>query len=118
LSQGLARTDVSPRQRLLDIFVPLPSVRGCPFLNASAEVADAAHPARAEAARCKQAFVDDIIRTAVEAGADDPDLLGHQLAVLSDGARAQAAALLSQEPVAYAKTIAEQLINSALEPGA
>jgi AcrR family transcriptional regulator len=114
ISKALAGDDVAPRQRLIDVFRPTPGTRGCPFLNASAEIADPDHPARAEAKIYKQAFIDELIRVAGEAGARDPEQLGHQLAVLSDGARAQSGALQSLEPVEHARVIAEQLIDAAI----
>jgi AcrR family transcriptional regulator len=113
-SMVLRREDLPARQRLIGVFDPAPGSRGCPYLNASAEIADVDHPARAEAKRGKQAFIAELIRVAAEAGARDPAQLGNQLAILSDGARAQSNALQSDEPMDHARDIAEVLIDTAL----
>jgi AcrR family transcriptional regulator len=112
-SVALDRTDISARDRLLEVFRPAPDTRGCPFLNTSAELAEPDHPARIVAKLSKQAFIDALARVATEAGARDPQQLGHRLAVLSDGAQAQAATLQSGEPFELARGIAEQLIDAA-----
>jgi AcrR family transcriptional regulator len=110
----LVDESIPARDRLLGIFEPGSGRRGCPFLNASAELADVTHPARDAACTHKQQFVDVLIGLAGAAGASDPDLLGHQLAVLSDGARAQGAALRSDEPLRYARLAADALISAAV----
>ena len=115
LSRILTSNDVPARQRLVDIFQPLDSFRGCPYVNASVEIADPEHPARVEAARYKRQFVDELSRVASEAGARDPEKLGHQLAVLSDGARSQSAVLQSDEPLTYARDMAERLLSEAID---
>jgi AcrR family transcriptional regulator len=105
------------RERLLAIFDIMGQDRaptGCPFLKASAEIADPRHPARVISARSKQDFVDALIRLAAEAGADDPKALGHQIALLFDAAQAQGVALHSAEPVGYARSLARDLIDRAL----
>jgi AcrR family transcriptional regulator len=113
-SQALARTDLSPREKLLAIFQLPATFRGCPFNNTAAELCDPSHPARAMALAGKQAFVDALVAVATQAGAQDPERLGHQLAVLSDGANAQAVTLGSAEPMDYARTAAKVLIDRAL----
>lgn len=112
---GLLDSSRPARERLLGVFDADPTHRGCPFLNASAELFDPAHPARRASCRHKQEFVDRLIALAREAGAADPALLGHQLALLSDGARAQGATLDSDEPLRYARTVAEGLLAAALD---
>jgi AcrR family transcriptional regulator len=107
----LDRTDLSPRERLLGIFTPDAELRGCPYLNASAELADTEHPARLISQQRKQLFIDRLIAVAGEAGARDRDELGHQLALLSDGARSQSAALNSSEPFGYARAAASAMIE-------
>jgi AcrR family transcriptional regulator len=106
----LARTDLPARERLLGIFEPDGDLRGCPFLNTGAELCDPQHPARLVARDRKQAFVDLLIAVAAEAGVADPDQVGHALALLSDGVRAQSATLNSADPFRYARVLAEQLV--------
>jgi AcrR family transcriptional regulator len=77
----LADTRMTARERLLGVF-DIDAARGCPFVNAAAELADVEHPGRQVCGENKQAFIDTLIRLSAEAGARDPDALGHQLAVL------------------------------------
>jgi AcrR family transcriptional regulator len=110
--QVLARTDLSARERLLGLFdddVPA-GFRGCPYVNAAAEIADPGHPARRLAAEHKRAFRALLRETAREAGASDPDTLGDQLAVLFDGALTQSAVLEDPGPLAHARSAAEILL--------
>jgi AcrR family transcriptional regulator len=108
----LADTGMTARDRMLGIF-DLDAVRGCPFVNAAAELADVEHPARQVCGEHKQAFIDALIGLAAEAGARDPESLGHQLAVLYDGASAQSGALHSTEPPRHARAAAAALIDLA-----
>lgn len=110
----------TPRDRLLGGFAMLErwflssGFRGCPFMNASLELADPGHPARAVAERHKIATRDHFRTLAREAGAPDPDGLADQLAVLFDGAIAQAQ---MREPSAVARSAlaaATTLVSAAL----
>jgi AcrR family transcriptional regulator len=84
------------RDRLLACFAMLGpwfgsrGFRGCPFMNASLELADPAHPARAVAERHKAATRDQFAALARELEVADPDALADQLALVFDGAIAQA----------------------------
>lgn len=108
----LADTGRTARERLLGVF-DVDVARGCPFVNAAAELADVEHPGRQVCGENKQAFIDTLIRLSAEAGARDPDSLGHQLAVLYDGAAAQGGALHSNEPSRHARAAAAALIDLA-----
>jgi AcrR family transcriptional regulator len=96
LLSSIVPAGATPRDRLLSPFAMLEpwftsrGFRGCPFMNASLELADPGHPARAVAERHKTATRDHFAALAREAGAADPDALADQLAVLFDGAIAQA----------------------------
>jgi AcrR family transcriptional regulator len=86
-----------PRARLLAPFAMLEpwftsrGFRGCPFMNASLELHDPGHPARAVARRHKAATRDAFAHAARAVDTiDDPDALADQLALLFDGAIAQA----------------------------
>lgn len=87
-----------PAARLLAPFAMLepwfasPGFRGCPFMNAALELHDPQHPARAVAARHKAATRDAFARAALDAGHDEGEaqVLADQLALLFDGAIAQA----------------------------
>lgn len=115
----LAPSDGTARDRLLAVFNLLAGdgpPRGCPFLKASAEFADPEHPARMVSAASKRDLISALITLAREAGASDPQELGHQLALLFDGAQAQSVALDSREPARHARELAESLVDRALAP--
>ena len=86
----------TPRERILAPFKMLErwftsdGFRGCPFMNASLELANPGHPARAVAERHKTATRDQFESLARDAAASDPRSLADQLAVIFDGAIAQA----------------------------
>jgi AcrR family transcriptional regulator len=112
----LLRGDLAPRERLLALFRrPRASApfRGCPFHNAAVELADPDHPARPVVLAHKQAVVRLLVDTAREAGAGDPETLGHQLAVLFEGAAALATSLDDVAPFDYARPVAAALIDQA-----
>jgi AcrR family transcriptional regulator len=119
--QALARTDLPAGERLRAVFTrPAEGLvyRGCPFHNAAVEIADQQHPARAVVAAHKAAFLARLTETAAEAGAADPVLLGHQLAVVFEGATALSTSLGSLEPIDHAGSIADLLITGAIDPPA
>ncbi len=74
-------------------FTRAPAFRGCPFLNASAELADPGHAAHAVCRAHKEALRAWIEARAEEAGARSPRALSEQLLALVDGALAQAVVL-------------------------
>ncbi len=103
-----------PRSRLLAIFnsPPVDLFRGCPFHNAAVEAADEMPGVHLIVREHKLAFIDRLIATAAEAGAKDPYQLGHQLAVLFEGALALATSLNDTSPLLHARTAAEVLIEA------
>lgn len=91
MSEVFDRADLSPREKLLAAFQdPLPAsgevVPLCPFIAAAVEIADPQHPARVRARQYKQSVAARLVEAARQAGAEDPELLGEQLALLIDGA--------------------------------
>jgi hypothetical protein len=89
--------------------------RGCHFLNATAEIADPTHPARAVVARHKQSLRGWFERTARRAGLREPRLLGAQLLMLFDGASSAAAALGAVRARDVVRA-AETLVDAARPP--
>ncbi|WP_351228614.1 TetR/AcrR family transcriptional regulator [Streptomyces sp. NPDC002133] len=87
-----AEACASPAEAILEVFVASqraatePGFRGCPVLNASAEICDPAHPLRAEAVAYKNQLHEYFATYAEAAGAESPDLLAEQLVILFDGA--------------------------------
>ncbi|MFE0511466.1 TetR/AcrR family transcriptional regulator [Streptomyces sp. NPDC058964] len=114
--QALSRTDLTPRERLLGVFAEAAgdgAVRGCPFHNAAVEAAGSLPGVQEVVTRHKQDFAQHLIGTAREAGADDPEGLGRQLAVLFEGAGALATSLGDDSPLRDARSAAATLIDVA-----
>jgi AcrR family transcriptional regulator len=105
----------TPRQRLLAIFggAPVDRVRGCPFHNAAVEAAGAMTGVEEIVRDHKLEFIERLIHAAAQTNAKDPYRLGHQLAVLFEGALALATALNDTSPLLHARSAAEALIDAA-----
>ena len=84
-----------PAEQLLAVFDWLAEwhetegARGCAFVNAVAELADPAHPAREVARRHKRWMRDYLAGLAQEAGLSEPARLAGDLMLLVDGANAR-----------------------------
>jgi AcrR family transcriptional regulator len=110
-----------PVDRLLAPFVALEpwftsrGFRGCPFMNTSLELSDPAHPARAVAERHKAATREHFTACATAAGAADPAALGDQLALVFDGAVAQAATRDATGAARAGLAVARALVAAAVE---
>ena len=116
VEKRLGDTDLSARDRLLAIF-DIPGsevVRGCAFHNAAVESAGSLASADEIVRSHKQEFTRRLVAVAQEAGAADPHLLGHQLAVLFEGASAMATSLNDTAPAVHARAAAATLIDAAL----
>jgi AcrR family transcriptional regulator len=115
----LARTDLAPRARLLELFTALADdshpMRGSPVLNAAVELADPAHPVHRLAAEHHRRFSERLANLAREAGARDADRVGRRLALLYDGAAAQIVVGDSPEPAAEARALAAALLRAAID---
>jgi AcrR family transcriptional regulator len=90
-----------------------PDFHGCPFMNATAELADADHPAHLVVRRHKRRFQRWIRDRAQSAGLREPDRVARQLMVVIDGAQARAMVERSSTPVRDARDIARALIDAA-----
>jgi AcrR family transcriptional regulator len=114
--RALDRADLASRDRLLAVFEKRGrGSRGCPYVNAAVEIADAEHPNRRLVAAHKRAFVDRLTETARAAGAREPRALARQLAVLFDGVAAQRTVLGDDTSVGYARAAAAHLIALAID---
>ena len=115
----LAREDLAPRARLLELYDTLASgrrpLRGCPFVNAGIELTDPGHPGRRVAAGYKEEFADRLSALARDAGARNADRVGHQLALLYDGAAARVVLFDSAEPAAQAQSLAAAVLHTAID---
>jgi AcrR family transcriptional regulator len=104
----------TPRSRLLAIFdsPPTDRFRGCPYHNAAVEAADEMPGVHHIVQEHKLWFIGRLTETAAQAGATDPYQLGHQLAVLFEGALALATSLNDTSPLLHARTAADVLIEA------
>lgn len=119
LERYLARHD-GPRTRMLAVFDWLERFhrqrggRGCPFLNAAAELCDPKDPAKQVVVRHKRWLREVLTTYAQEAGAGDPDELGYALLLLLDGANARMVVEGERDAAARARRAAERLIDAAV----
>jgi AcrR family transcriptional regulator len=114
--KALDAPGASPRNRLLAIFdsPPTDRFRGCPFHNAAVEAADDMPGVHDVVHQHKLQFITRLTEVAAEAGAKDPYRLGHQLAVLFEGATSLATSLNDTAPLLHARSAAEVLIDAAV----
>lgn len=95
---------------VLKEWASLPDFRGCPFLNACAEFADASHPGRSVTAAYKNRLVEILASIAAQCGSTRPEESANQLLLLVNGAVICAAMMNSLEPLDWAQTAARRLI--------
>ena len=115
----LAREDLVPRARLLELFTTLASapkpIAPEPFAAAAMEFPDPEHPVHRAAAEHARAFAQRLADLARAAGARDPDQVGRRLAVLYAGAAARvmldAAAAVVSDAYAVAATVLRDAID-------
>ena len=114
----LAREDLAPRARLLELFTALAdtaSVVPDPFVAAAVEFPDAKHPVHRAASEHTIRFTDRLTALARAAGAREPERTARRLALLRDGAATRA---LLQEPgevVADAYPVAAAILRDAID---
>ncbi len=92
-----------------------PGFRGCPFLNAMAEIAETEHPAYQCAVKHERALRDRLAQLSQQAGAHDAEQLADQLLLVVNGALASASLFGEASPAHQLKTIAAHLIDLQLE---
>ncbi|GAA2794682.1 TetR/AcrR family transcriptional regulator [Saccharopolyspora taberi] len=107
----------TPAERVLAVFDVLArwtereNPRGCAFINAYAELADADHPGVAIARADKQWLRDHLAE--LVAGSDPDGLLGSQLFLLLEGALVTTAMDSVEDAMAAARSAAERLLDTA-----
>ncbi len=110
-----------PKEQLLAWFeacdqrIKEPGFRGCPFLNAMAEIAETEHPAYQYAVQHERALRDRLAQISRQAGARDPEQLADQLLLVVNGALASASLFGDASPAHQLKTIAAHLIDLQIE---
>jgi AcrR family transcriptional regulator len=115
----LARADLVPRARLLELFTALAAeahpMRGCRFINAAVELPDPADRGHQLAAAHKLRFAERLADLAREAGARNPDRVGRRLALLYDGAAAQIVVQDRPDAAAEAQALAAVILHEAID---
>ena len=107
----------TPREQILAVFdgergwAASAEFRGCPFINTAAELADPEHPARQVARRYKLRLREFFATQADRGGAQNPQRLADQLALIFDGAIVQAVMGTASGPDA-ATTAAEAVLDA------
>jgi AcrR family transcriptional regulator len=117
LKETLSRTDLTPRERLLGMFDPLPMpggvTRGCPFIGAAAEY-PAPNSRVHTFAQTQKVLMYHLVRELTdELDVAQPELLAEQLVTLADGAASRAMVLNDPEYGRHARSAAETLIDYA-----
>lgn len=84
--------------------------RGCAFINAATEIADADHPARAVAQEQKRWMRAYLERLATEADAPEPAAVADQLMLLFEGACVTSTMQTSTRPARTARAAAAKLL--------
>ncbi len=115
----LREGDHTPRERLLRVFDLLGewfrtrAFRGCAFINASVELADARHAGHVAAVRNKRALRAMLTDLARQARLAHPERVADQLAMLADGAIVTAAMERDAGAAARARAVAELVVRAA-----
>jgi len=117
--RALDTPGATARNQLLAIFdgQPIHRFRGCPFHDAAVEAADDMPGVHDVVHEHKLWFIARLTDKATQAGAADPFQLGHQLAVLFEGALALATSLNDTAAMIHARSAAEILIDAAVTSG-
>ncbi len=108
----------TPKERLLATFDVLrewyasPGFRGCPFINAVLEIADASHKAHQVSINLRESIRQIIMRLAAEAGIKNPDFFSQQYLLLIGGASLMATIEQSPEGANFAQTALSVLIDA------
>jgi AcrR family transcriptional regulator len=110
----------TPRAQIEQFFAELeaavgsPEFRGCPFTNASSELADPTHPAHAVIRRHKDRFRRWLQSRAREAGAADPAGLARQLMIVHAGIQDEALIQRSAKPARDGRRLVSALLDAEL----
>jgi AcrR family transcriptional regulator/predicted RNA-binding Zn ribbon-like protein len=117
LLEVLTDPELSPRERLLGMFDPLPegegTARGCPFIDAAAEFPAPTSRVHAFARQQKLRMVELVREQTVLLGVTDPDALAEHLVALADGASSRAMVLNDRHYGLRVRAAAEMLIDLA-----
>jgi AcrR family transcriptional regulator len=110
----------TPKERLLATFDVLrewyasPGFRGCPFINAVLELADASHKAHHISIDLRESIRQIIMRLAAQAGVQNPDAFSRQYLLLIGGASLMATIEQSPDGATFAQNTLSVLIDASL----
>jgi len=108
----------TPRARVLSLFeVPRRGdgrMRGCPFHNAAVEAASTMPEIAAFVQIQKKTFVETIVDLCRDLGTADAQSLGHQIALVYEGAAALSTSVDDVEPWMCARALVESLLDRAV----
>ena len=117
---AVAERGNTPKERLLATFDVLrewyatPNFRGCPFINAVLEIADASHKAHHISIELRESIRKIIVRLAAEAGVQDPEFFSQQYLLLIGGASLMATIEQSPAGATFAQKALSVLIDASL----
>lgn len=118
---AVAERGKTPKERLLATFDVLrewyatPNFRGCPFINAVLEIADASHKAHHISIELRESIRKIIMRLAAEAGVQDPEFFSQQYLLLIGGASLMATIEQSPAGATFAQKALSVLIDASLQ---
>lgn len=110
----------TPKEQLLATFDVLrewyasPGFRGCPFINAVLELADASHKAHHISIDLRESIRQIIMRLATQAGVQNPDMFSRQYLLLIGGASLMATIEQSPDGATFAQNTLSVLIDASL----
>ncbi len=110
----------TPKEQLLATFDVLrewyasPGFRGCPFINAVLELADASHKAHHISIDLRESIRQIIMRLAAQAGVQNPDAFSRQYLLLIGGASLMATIEQSPDGATFAQNTLSVLIDASL----
>lgn len=110
----------TPKEQLLATFDVLrewyssPGFRGCPFINAVLEIADASHQAHHVSINLRESIRQIVMRLATEAGVHNPDAFSQQYLLLIGGASLMATIEQSPDGATFAQNTLSVLIDASL----
>jgi AcrR family transcriptional regulator len=114
---GRPREEVTAHLAWIAGYISGPKYRGCPFLNATAEFPDEAHPARKVCFANKAELRRRLTRIATEIGVPGARALADQLVLLIDGAFANSQVLGKKGPASRLAAAGAALLQAACGPG-
>ena len=110
----------TPKEQLLATFDVMrewyasPGFRGCPFINAVLEIADASHKAHHVSIDLRESIRKIVMRLAAECGVENPDAFSKQYLLLIGGASLMATIEQSPDGATFAQNALSVLIDASL----